>query len=113
MGRLCLHPKAPESLKWRSVRRYMILDLKRFTPGRDLRPGLLWVVEQIPGLVASRDMTEQLARGYWPSYNIPYFPEVETASNFCQNAGATPQWVLSPMLLSPQHPLHLDCSCFP
>ena len=54
----------------------MILDLKRFTPGSDLPPGLLWVAEQIPGLVASGDMTEQLARGYWPSYNVPYFPEV-------------------------------------
>ena len=59
-----------------SLRRYMIVDLKRFTPGKDLQPGLLWVAEQIPGLVASRDMTEQLARGYWPSYNVPYFPEV-------------------------------------
>ncbi len=60
-----------------SLRRYMILDLKKFTPGRDLEAGLLWIAEQIPGLVASRDMTEQLARGYWPSYNIPYFPEVK------------------------------------
>ena len=55
--------------------RYMIVDLKRFTPGSDLPAGLLWVAEQIPGLVASGDVTEQLARGYWPSYNIPYFPE--------------------------------------
>lgn len=62
------------------LRRYMILDLKKFTPGKDLQPGLLWIAEQIPGLVASRDMTEQLARGYWPSYNIPYFPEASIAS---------------------------------
>ena len=60
--------------------RYMIVDLKRFTPGSDLPAGLLWVAEQIPGLVASGDVTEQLARGYWPSYNIPYFPEVRTCS---------------------------------
>ena len=26
-----------------ALRRYMVLDLKRFTPGRDLPPGLLWV----------------------------------------------------------------------
>ena len=58
--------------------RYMIVDLKRFTPGSDLPAGLLWVAEQIPGLVASGDVTEQLARGYWPSYNIPYFPEART-----------------------------------
>ena len=60
--------------------RYMIVDLKRFTPGSDLPAGLLWVAEQIPGLVASGDVTEQLARGYWPSYNIPYFPEASSCS---------------------------------
>ena len=54
------------------------MDLKKFTPGKDLRPGLLWVAEQVPGLIASRDMTEQLARGYWPSYNIPYFQEASS-----------------------------------
>ncbi|EIE19753.1 laminin A [Coccomyxa subellipsoidea C-169] len=54
---------------------YMVLDLKRFTPGKELPAGLLWVAEQIPGLVASADLTEQLARGYFPSYNIPYFPQ--------------------------------------
>ncbi len=53
-----------------------MLDLKRFTPGKELPAGLLWVAEQIPGLVASADLTEQLARGYFPSYNIPYFPQV-------------------------------------
>ena len=62
------------------LRRYMIVDLKKFTPGKDLQPGLLWIAEQIPGLVASRDMTEQLARGYWPSYNIPYFQEVQACT---------------------------------
>ena len=61
--------------------RYMIVDLKRFTPGSDLPAGLLWVAEQIPGLVASGDVTEQLARGYWPSYNIPYFPEARSCSH--------------------------------
>lgn len=38
--------------------------------------GLLWVVEQIPGLVVSADMTAVLALGYWPSFNVPFFPEV-------------------------------------
>ena len=31
------------------------------------------VVEQIPGLVVFEDETQQLERGYWPSYNVPYF----------------------------------------
>ena len=44
-----------------------------------LQPGLLWVAEQIPGLVAAADMTSHLERGYWPSYNVPFFPEVRPA----------------------------------
>ena len=31
---------------------------------------------QIPGLTIAADQTEQLARGYWPSYNVPYYSEI-------------------------------------
>ncbi|KAK9795552.1 hypothetical protein WJX73_006243 [Symbiochloris irregularis] len=55
---------------------YMVLDFKRFIPGRELLPGTLWVAEQIPGLIEAADMTETLLRGYWPSYNVPFFPEI-------------------------------------
>jgi len=63
---------------------YMVLDLKRFDPGKPLRTGLLWVVEQMPGLVARADTTDQLERGYWPSYNVPYFREVYDRSGYEQ-----------------------------
>jgi len=55
---------------------WMVVDLNLFYPGRDLLPGLLTVVEQLPGIVRSGDVTSILARGYWPSYNIPYFKEL-------------------------------------
>jgi hypothetical protein len=55
---------------------YMVVDLNKFVPGEALRPGLLWVAEQVPGLVAAADMTPMLAFGYWPSFNVPFFPEV-------------------------------------
>lgn len=55
---------------------YMVTDLSRFEPGTALAPGLLWVVEQIPGLVESADATQMLAQGYWASYNVPAFPNV-------------------------------------
>ncbi len=29
-----------------------------------------------PGLTMTADATAQLELGYWPSYNVPYFPEV-------------------------------------
>lgn len=49
---------------------------KHWIPLQELRSGLLWVVEQIPGRTAAADMTSVLERGYWPSYNVPYFKEV-------------------------------------
>ncbi len=45
---------------------YMIIDLKVFQAGQQLQPGLLTIVEQIPGLVLFDDLTETLERGYWP-----------------------------------------------
>ncbi len=54
----------------------MVLDLNRFKPGNELPEGVLWVAEQIPGLVMYEDATDTLLRGYWPSYNVPYFKEV-------------------------------------
>ncbi|KAF6260696.1 laminin A [Scenedesmus sp. NREL 46B-D3] len=55
---------------------YMVLDLKRFMPRRQLQEGLLWVAEQLPGVVEAADMTQVLARGYWPSYNVAFFPDI-------------------------------------
>lgn len=87
---------------------WMVVDLKRFQPGRELSRGLLWVVEQMPGgrsplhicnfcllacpqramcrqcagMVVASDQTDTLLRGYWPSYNIPYHPEVYQRSGY-------------------------------
>jgi hypothetical protein len=54
----------------------MVVDLTLFTPGKELPDGVLWVAEQLPGLVVAADVTETLLRGYWPSFNVPYFKEV-------------------------------------
>ena len=37
---------------------YMVIDLKLFRPGRELQPGLLWVVEQLPGMTIAADQTQ-------------------------------------------------------
>ena len=60
----------------------MVVDFKQFAPGHALGAGTLWVVEEIPGLVAGADATETLSRGYWPSYNVPYFTEVYNRSGY-------------------------------
>ena len=54
----------------------MVVDFNKFAVGEPLKEGTLWVVEEIPGLVAGGDQTETLARGYWPSYNVPFYAEV-------------------------------------
>jgi len=56
---------------------WMIVDYNKFTPGKPLVPGTLWVSEQIPGLVVSDDLTHLLQQQtYFPSYNLPYFPKI-------------------------------------
>lgn len=35
---------------------------------------------QIPGLTVAADQTGVLARGYWPSYNVPFYPEIYRCS---------------------------------
>jgi hypothetical protein len=64
------------------VNQYMVVDFKKFEPGHALKPGTLWVIEEIPGLVQGADVTETLTRGYWPSYNVPYFPDVYSISGY-------------------------------
>ena len=69
------------------VNQYMVVDFSRFTPGEALPEGTLWVVEEIPGLVAGADQTATLARGYWPSYNVPFYAEVYRRSGYATYLG--------------------------
>nr|CAH0106100.1 unnamed protein product [Daphnia galeata] len=56
---------------------WMIVDYKLFKPLKPLRDGLFWVLEQLPTLIESRDMTDVLrSQSFWPSYNSPYFTTI-------------------------------------
>ena len=66
------------------VNQYMVVDFKLFSKGKALVPNTLWVIEEIPGLVKGGDQTATLARGYWPSYNVPYYAEVYNRSGYKQ-----------------------------
>jgi len=64
---------------------WMVLDYKLFVPGSQgpLPAGLLVVSEQVPGYVVSADVTSTLEeKGYWASYNIPYFPFIFNISGY-------------------------------
>ncbi|GIY08069.1 putative phospholipase B-like 2 [Caerostris extrusa] len=56
---------------------WMILNYNNFQPGKPLRDGLLWILEQLPGYLHSEDATDILRKQtYWPSYNIAYFKDI-------------------------------------
>eukprot|EP00066_Takifugu_rubripes_P008684 XP_003975045.1 PREDICTED: putative phospholipase B-like 2 [Takifugu rubripes] len=63
---------------------WMIVDYNRFTPGQTgIKEGLFVVLEQIPGLIVSTDKTQELMqKGFWASYNIPYYVDVFNASGY-------------------------------
>jgi hypothetical protein len=64
---------------------FMIVDYNLFVPGEALQPNTLWIIENIPGYVEMADVTPVLAsQGYWPSYNVPYFPFIFNISGFLE-----------------------------
>ncbi|KAL4646500.1 putative phospholipase B-like 2, partial [Arapaima gigas] len=64
---------------------WMIVDYKHFTPGKTVIDDQLFtVLEQIPGMIVFMDKSKELLqKGYWASYNIPYYDVVFNASG-CQ-----------------------------
>jgi hypothetical protein len=65
---------------------WMVIDYKKFFPNQPLVDGLLFVVEQIPGHVVSKDMTNILReKTYWSSFNLPYFDEIRNISGNYEN----------------------------
>jgi len=61
---------------------WMVLDFKAIN-GSTLSNGSLFVAEQIPGQVTSRDMTDLLrTQTFWSSFNIPYFEDIYNKSGY-------------------------------
>ena len=62
---------------------WMIVDYKMFSPHTGINMGTLLVLEQLPGSVVYKDMSEVLQTGnkFWASYNLPYFQETKDAVN--------------------------------
>jgi len=65
---------------------YMVVNYNQFQVGQPMPDNTLWVMEQIPGLVAGADTTATLERGYFSSYNVPYFEQVYNLSGYPEMA---------------------------
>eukprot|EP00928_Gymnodinium_smaydae_P057215 TRINITY_DN40483_c0_g1_i1.p1 TRINITY_DN40483_c0_g1~~TRINITY_DN40483_c0_g1_i1.p1 ORF type:complete len:652 (+),score=77.19 TRINITY_DN40483_c0_g1_i1:70-2025(+) len=62
---------------------WIIVDYNRFSPGEPLKDGLVWISETMPGHARRADVTPIVSeQGSWPSYNIPYFPDVRRAGGW-------------------------------
>ncbi len=52
----------------------MIIDYKLYKTGTELKDDLLWVLEQMPGMIRAADMTHVLReQGYWQAYHLSGF----------------------------------------
>lgn len=77
---------------------WYVVDYNKFTPAvgkmkGSVRPGLLWVVEQLPGYTEAADITEELKQtSYFPSYNIAYFPSVFNLSGGNERVNTYGDW---------------------
>nr|XP_037272841.1 putative phospholipase B-like 2 [Rhipicephalus microplus] len=61
---------------------WMVLDYKLFKPGTAIANDTLWVLEQMPGIMRQRDVSDILRKqSYWPSYNVAYFDDIFKISN--------------------------------
>ena len=59
--------------------------------GTPLKEGFLTILEEVPGLLMWQDVTETLSsKGYWASYNMPYF------TNIAERSGADARCQVNP-----------------
>ena len=64
---------------------WMVLDMNVVSPGTPFPKDALWIVETLPILYESADVSEVVnTQGYWGSYNIPYFPYIYNISGNLQ-----------------------------
>jgi len=60
---------------------WIIVDYKNFISNN--KSNVLWIVEQIPGLVLGSDESDMLySQSYFASYNIPFFEEIYNISGY-------------------------------
>lgn len=75
---------------------WMAVDYNRFQKGAAVADNTLWVVETLPGVTHAEDASSILRnKGYWASYDRPYFDVVRVASGHAdaqRSHGALYSW---------------------
>ena len=63
---------------------WAVVDVGSLVKGGALPAGdVMWLVEQVPGFVVAADVTPVLAaQGYFPGFNIPFFPFIYNISGY-------------------------------
>jgi hypothetical protein len=83
-----------------SVSQWMIVDYNSFKTGRPVPDGTFWLLEAVPGLVQSADMSHHLREtSYWPSFNRPFFDDVRDVTGHAsaeKSHGAMYSWKNNP-----------------
>ena len=70
---------------------FQILDLNKIdTKEKNINENALTIIEQLPEYTESADVTNFLTKGYWPSYNIPYFKTIYEKSGYVQQIEERP-----------------------
>lgn len=92
---------------------WMVLDYKKFSPGKPPQAGFFNMIEQVPGKVHMEDMTDTLLRRgddkcngisdpkvlksckqkhmYWPSINRPYWKDIRNSAGYPLEDTNSPQ----------------------
>eukprot|EP00656_Telonema_subtile_P016755 TRINITY_DN18880_c0_g1_i1.p1 TRINITY_DN18880_c0_g1~~TRINITY_DN18880_c0_g1_i1.p1 ORF type:complete len:537 (+),score=49.71 TRINITY_DN18880_c0_g1_i1:73-1683(+) len=66
---------------------WIAVDFKRFTPGKPVPEGTLWISETMPGNYASEDISNVLNSEdrSWFSYNVPVFKSISAVGGYDTN----------------------------
>ena len=64
---------------------FQVLDLNKIdTNKKEIKEEAFMIIEQLPEYTESGDVTHFLTKGYWPSYNIPYFKTIYEKSGYVE-----------------------------
>jgi hypothetical protein len=69
---------------------WIVVDMKNFKPYSKVDFGTLTILEQIPGHTEYADQSAILEKGYWASYNVPFYPYIFKISGYTEMSKRQP-----------------------